>query len=218
MMPAMTKNQFEPVWRSAAFIGALVALLTLGACAPATRQPTQVKIEIQDNVGFTIVEEAGISGEARERYQAAHSLFAQQRFVEGIALLEQLVDAEPELSAPRIDLAIAYHQQGDLESAEQNLRAALEQNPTHPLALNELGIIYRKTGRFDEARSSYEKALEVYPGFHSARRNLAVLCDLYLGDAQCALDNYEAYMETVAEDPDVAIWMADLRNRSGGQE
>lgn len=211
-MPAYTKILSARVLRSAPLIGLLAALL---GCAPATQQPSQVKIEIQEEVGFTIVEEAGISGAARERYQAAHALFAQNRTAEGAAALEQLVDAEPQLSAPRIDLAIAYHQLGDLESAEKQLLAALEQNPSHPLALNEIGIVYRKTGRFDEARSSYEKALTVYPGFHSARRNLAVLCDLYLGDLQCALSNYEAYMQTVAEDPDVAIWMADLRNRSG---
>ena len=82
---------------------------------------------------------------------------------------------------------------------------------------NELGIIYRKTGRFAESRKSYERALAVYPGYHFARRNLAVLCDLYLGDLDCALENYEAYMATVPEDPEAAIWIADLRMRMNQQ-
>jgi len=93
------------------------------------------------------------------------------------------------------------------------LLLALEANPNHPIAHNELGIVYRKRGRFAEARQSYEAALAVYPGYHYARRNLAVLCDLYLADMQCALENYEAYMTTVTADDEVTMWMKDLQLR-----
>ena len=82
------------------------------------------------------------------------------------------------------------------------------------MAHNELGIVYRKTGRFAEARKSYEAALDVYPGFHYARRNLAVLCDLYLADLKCALENYEAYMSTVPSDEEASkCGSADIRYR-----
>lgn len=192
------------------------AVIVTACTTPRSAKRTQVTIEVQEEVGFTITEEARISGKAREGYQAALGYFAQGRHAEGIEVLERVIAESPELSAPRIDLAIAYHATGDLESAEKHLRAALDVNPEHPVALNEIGIVYRKTGRFVEARASYEAALAVYPGFHHARRNLAVLCDLYLGDLECALENYEAYMETVAEDPEAAIWIADIRNRVGG--
>ena len=76
-----------------------------------------------------------------------------------------------------------------------------------------INIVDRMTGRFDEARASYEQALLVYPGFHFARRNLGVLCDLYLADLSCALEHYEAYLVAVADDPEVAIWVTDIRNR-----
>jgi Flp pilus assembly protein TadD len=135
-----------------------------------------------------------------------------------VQLLESVADAAPDLSAPRIDLGIAYERAGDLDAAEKNLRLALELNPDHPIALNELGIVHRKTGHFAEAKQDYEAALAVYPGYHYARRNLGVLCDLYLGDLDCALTQYEAYMNTVPGDEDVTIWIADIRNRLGQPE
>ena len=138
--------------------------------------------------------------------------------VQGIEMLESVVETAPHLTAPRIDLGIAYHQSGNLEAAERNLLLALEANPDHPIAHNELGILQRKSGRFAEARRSYEAALAIYPGYHYARRNLAILCDLYLGDLNCALGNYEAYMATVPSDDEVSMWMKDLRYRIGQGE
>ena len=80
-------------------------------------------------------------------------------------------DAERAAYRPRHRLSAL----GAMEAAEAHLNTALAINASHPVALNELGIVYRKTARFAEARQSYEAALAVYPGFHYARRNLAVL-------------------------------------------
>ena len=196
-------------------LAALVATLVIGACAttrPQAPSPTS-NVEVQEEVGFTITEEARIGGELRADYEVALVYLEQGRLDEGIALLETVAATAPDLSAPRIDLGIAYHRSGDLEAAESNLLLAIEANAEQPVAHNELGIIYRKTGRFHEARRSYEKALAIYPGFHYARRNLAVLCDLYLADLECALENYEAYMTTVPSDDEASMWISDLRYR-----
>ena len=187
----------------------------ISACATTetTRPPAQ--IEIQEEVGFTITEEARIGGAVRADYEEALTYLEQGRHDEGIALLEVVAGTAPELSAPRIDLGIAYHRAGNLEAAERNLLLAIESNPNQPVAHNELGIVYRKTGRFDQAKKSYEAALAIYPGFHYARRNLAILCDLYLADLNCALENYEAYMATVPSDEEASMWIADIRYRLG---
>ncbi len=198
-----------------AAVCAFASALVLSACASSGPSHKPARIEIQEQLGFTITEKARISANVRLDYNEALTLFDQDRIDEGIALLELVAAAAPELSAPHIDLGIAYHRAGDLEAAEENLLLALESNPDHPIAHNELGIVYRKSGRFAEARQRYESALAIYPGYHYARRNLAVLCDLYLVDLRCALENYEAYMATVREDDEAEMWIADIRNRLG---
>ena len=203
--------------RSAAMVLLSTLIVACNATTQAVRQ-TPVRIEIQEAVGFTITEEARIPGAVRVEYDQALGFLEQDRLEDGIAELETIVVEAPGLSTPRVDLGIAYHRAGDLEAAETHLVQALEVNPRHPIALNELGIVYRKTARFEEARRSYEAALAVYPGYHYARRNLAVLCDLYLDDLNCARANYEAYMATVNGDEEVSMWLRDVRYRSGLKE
>lgn len=183
-------------------------------CATTEQAPTpSAQVAIVEEVGFTITESSPVDEEIRLRYEAAQRRLEQGSLQEGVAGLLTVAETAPEMAAPQIDLGIAYHVSGDLEAAEQHLQKALELNPDHPVAHNELGIIFRKTGRFAEARQSYEAALAIYPGYHHARRNLAILCDLYLGDLNCALENYEAYMSTVPSDEETEIWIADLRYR-----
>lgn len=201
---------------------AIVLLLTgllLTACATTTQKPRPTsRIDVQENVGFTITEASPVNDSTRIEYSQAIAQLEDGNHARGIALLAQVAEAAPHATGPRIDLGIAEHEAGNLEAAEKHLLKALELNPGHPVIHNELGIVYRKTGRFTEARKAYEAALSVFPGYHYARRNLGVLCDLYLGDLDCALDAYNAYMATVPGDPEATMWIADIRNRLGVQE
>ena len=202
--------------RTLAMIPVCVAI---AACATTTEKPrAKAQVAVQEQVGFTITEAVSMSEAVRTDYDRALALLGVGNLEQGIAVLETVVANAPGVSGPQIDLGIALHQEGDLEAAEERLLQALELNPEHPVIHNELGIIYRKTGRFDAARRSYEAALATYPGYHHARRNLGVLCDLYLADPECALESYEAYMQTVPGDEEAAMWIVDLRNRAQLQE
>lgn len=200
-------------------LAALAVLALAAGCATTTTRsaaPAKTNIEIQEAVGFTIVEDGRIGGAVRGDYDTALAYLRQGKHDAGIDILEDLVAAAPHLTAPRVDLGIAYRETGDLEAARTHLEHALETSPGHPIAHNELGIVYRKLGRFSEARRSYEAALSIYPGYHYARRNLAVLCDLYLADLACALEHYQAYMSTVPGDDEATMWIADIQYRMGG--
>jgi Flp pilus assembly protein TadD len=179
------------------------------------RSPRDIAKVDSDDMGFTVTEQLRISGQARTDYDLAMQYLMQDRIEEGIEQLHRVIEQVPDVTAPYIDLGIAYGRLGDTESAETAFLDALELTPDHPIAHNELGIVYRRTGRFEEARASYERAIEIHPSFHYARRNLAVLCDLYLQDSTCAIEHYQAYLDAVIDDDQVEIWVADLRARTG---
>jgi len=191
------------------FAAALLAAACATSCA--TRAPS----EVRDERGLTITDHAWVGSGARGDFQRAVVLLEQEQYAAAIPVLVQVTEAAPRLTTPHVDLGIAYSRVGDLEHAKVSLEKALELNPRHPAALNELGIVYRKLGRFADARRSYEQALEHQPDFHFARLNLAILCDLYLADAKCALEQYERYAQEVPADEKAAMWLADLRNRTG---
>jgi Flp pilus assembly protein TadD len=130
----------------------------------------------------------------------------------------KVTERAPDMAAAHIDLGIAYARTGDLDHAESSLRKALELNPRHPVAYNELGLVLRRKGQFAQARASYEAALAQFADYHYAHRNLAILCDLYIGDTACALEHYEAYSRMVPDDAEVAQWVAALRDHKSQQE
>jgi tetratricopeptide (TPR) repeat protein len=194
---------------------ALAAAWALCACAgPGATRPEHIQTDGAGG-GFTITQHVRVGADVRAKFEDAVRLLEQEDYQRAISLLVEVTEAAPDAIAAQIDLGMAYERVNDLEHAKASLERALEIDPRHPVVYNELGIVYRRMGRFAEARQSYEKALALYPQFHFARRNLAILCDLFLADASCAIQHYELYLQAVPDDKTAAMWVADLRARAG---
>jgi Tfp pilus assembly protein PilF len=165
--------------------------------------------------GFIITEVHKMDEASRRDFDRAVAMLKDQDYGQAIDLLEKVIEQSPGVTAPYIDIAIAYQRIGKPEQAEEHLKTALKLFPEHPVACNEYGLLYRRTGRFAAARAIYEKAIARFPDYYPAHRNLGILCDLYLNDPACALEHYEIYSEARPEDKPVKLWIADLRARLG---
>ena len=154
--------------------------------APEGEAATQGEAMIRlDNgrYGFVITENPKMDKTARDDFQRAVALLNEGKDAQAIELLEKVIQQSPGVTAPYINLALAYERTGKLEKAEAQLKTALSLVPDHPVACNQYGLLCRKAGRFEEARTMYEKALARYPEYYPAHRNLGILCDIYLNDA-----------------------------------
>ena len=183
----------------------------------AGKKPEVARLE-DGREGFIITEVPEIDEASRRDFDKAVVMLNKQEYDRAIDLLERVLEKSPGITAPHINIAIAYQRRGEPEHAEEHLKTALEIFPEHPAACNEYGLLYRKTGRFAEAREIYEKAVARFPDYYPVHRNLGILCDLYLNDPECALEHYEIYSKAIPEDRQVKLWIADLRARFGDKE
>jgi len=212
----------------ARLITLLLILVLLAGCAteekvipkavvqtPVVPEETTVTRFDDGRKGFLITEVANLDEAVRRDYDQAVVCLNNQEFAPAIELLEKVVETSPEVTAPYINLALAYQKIGQLEPAEKNLKIALDILPGHPLASNQYGLLLRRSGRFAEARKIYEQSLVKFPEYRPIHRNLGILCDIYLGDQECAVTQYELYNEIGQEDQQVKLWISDLHMRLG---
>jgi tetratricopeptide (TPR) repeat protein len=194
---------------------ASMAMAIVAGCASVPESKTEVNEVQESHEGIYLVENRNIDPDVRQKFDAALDLLNAGEYKKAIVLLEKVTENSQNNSAPHVNLAKAYIIIGDYEKAEANLDKAMRINPEHPVTLHELALLYRKTGRYEESRDLYESLVERYPEFMPARRNLGILCEVYLDDAQCALTQYRSYINENPDEEDVKLWILGLERRLG---
>ncbi len=144
--------------------------------------------------------------------QAAASLAAGD-FVEAELRFEQFLLQYPNYPGAYVNLALVYANGSADKAMHAALDSALAIDPDFAPALNQLGLLHRRHGRFLEAEAAYLKAITVSPEYALAHYNLGVLNELYLQRLDAALEHFERYQELAGNDRQVEKWIADLKRR-----
>lgn len=177
---------------------ALLAAVLLGACATAPQplQPVQV------------------SETTRSAYERALALMRSEDYEAAIEAMLEVSERNDLLAGPYVNVGIAWRKLGEPEKARAALAAAIERDPANGAAHNQLGLLHRHAGRFDEAREAYRAGIRENPDYAPLYRNLGILCDIYLQNPSCALENFRAYQaRTDHKDENLELWIADVERR-----
>lgn len=155
-----------------------------------------------------------ISEATRAAYARALELMRDEDYEPAIEAFREITERNELLAGPYVNIGIAYRALDQPDEAREALNAALQRDPANGAAYNQLGLLHRHAGRFDEARTVYMKGIDENPEYAMLYRNLGILCDIYLQDPSCALDNFRTYQELSDQDDEtVERWIADVERR-----
>lgn len=186
----------------------LALTVALGGCAGS--KPTQVADV--DATGAPV-----FPADAMDRYARALGWMDAGEDARAAGAFRELAADYPDYAGPLVNLAILESRAGNTDAGINLLSNAVVICADCAPAWNQLGILLRRQGRFEEAETAYLKALAENPDYALAHYNLGVLYDLYQQQPATAVQHYERYVALSAdgEQPPVDKWIADLRRRIG---
>jgi Tfp pilus assembly protein PilF len=185
----------------------IIVILLTGCASTPPQQALVPGIDATAGVTETITD---VEGE----FQSALQLMKAEDWHAAADRLAAITAAEPGLSGPWTNLGIARNKTGDTAGAEAAFRKAIDANARQFVACNELGMLYRRRGRLQEAAAMYHQGLKINPNAGDIHWNLAILHDRYLANPAQALVHYERYQQlTQSEDKQLLSWIRDLREQ-----
>ncbi len=161
------------------------------------------------------ITEAPVPDAAQREFTRALQAQRAGRNDEAQRILEALAKTNPELGGVHANLGLLHRAAGHHPTSVAALEKAVAASPKQARFWNELGVSYRHAGQFAKAQTAYERALAEDGNSAAAALNLAILHDVYQGNAAKALPLYERALALTPGDANISKWVADVRKRAG---
>jgi tetratricopeptide (TPR) repeat protein len=100
------------------------------------------------------------------------------RPIEALSAYNSAVAINPKMEKAYNNAGLVYQQQGGVKRAEEFFKKAIELDELFYQAMNNLAQLYAQEGRLDEAIRLWNAALIVYPGYETAKKNIAIAEEL----------------------------------------
>ena len=125
---------------------------------------------------------------------------AQQKtgdYEEAIISFRRAIDIDDDLAEAWVSLGLIAYETKNIDLAEDCYLAALIRNDIDPKTWNNLGVLYFTSGKMEEARQSFEKAVCLLPHYPEALLNLRDVCR-EMGDFVAAAE-FERVLSGITE-------------------
>lgn len=156
---------------------------------------------------------------ALSQYNKAVAYLKQGKLKEARKEFKSLTRNYKDLSGPWARIAEIAIQREEYSDAITAYEKALAINPNNMPVYLDLANLYRDQGRFDEARNTYLRALNIWPDFPEGHHNLAVFYDLYMNKPLEAQKHFQAYYFLTGDKSEtVRKWLVELQRRTGDDQ
>ena len=144
----------------------------------------------------------------------SYQLLQDGQLPEAERLLRRSVERSPGSIADRTNLGILLARTGRVDEAATELEAVLSVRPNFCPALLQRAELELSRFEIDAAEASYRTCLRKQPENTTALLNLGILYELYRGELDQAVNQYQLYLQASLEpDGRVANWITDLNRR-----
>src|SRR5580704_6871689 len=147
------------------------------------------------------------TSEHEKLYIMSHYYVDSGQLEKGITALELYKQTYPRDSIPYNNLAVVYNQMGQYENALDNARQSVQLDPDGASGYSNVGFAYAALNRVDEAKATFNQALQHKSGALIAHSELAVIAWLQ-GDKE----GTDRELEAMKNDPQGDLQVNGLRS------
>jgi len=146
------------------------------------------------------------ASEHEKLYIMSHYYVDSGQLEKGITALELYKQTYPRDSTPYNNLAVVYNQMGQYENALDNSRQAVQLEPDSASGYSNVGFAYAGLNRLDEAKATFNQALNHKAGAAVANTSLAIIAWL-----QADHNTLERELDAMKDDPQGEYQVTALR-------
>ncbi|ASS76522.1 hypothetical protein CIG75_17195 [Tumebacillus algifaecis] len=106
-------------------------------------------------------------------HDTARKLLEEGKFMEASEYLEKAVEQQPDSTAPRNNLSLAYYYQGDIDKAIEIASEVLERDPSNVHALCNLAVFHQHLGNQQQLQEILAGLRKLYPLYFDHTYKLA---------------------------------------------
>lgn len=129
-----------------------------------------------------------------------------------IAALDQALVLKDDYATAYYYLALAYERSGDISAAIDRMVVLRDANPYDVGVAFQLGLLYLRQGKVDEAKTEFERAVTLAPNYANASWYLAAVYE-ELGDVEAAIG---ALSQILVSNPDNETVLGQIERLQAG--